>query len=502
MIDVNFTTQSSFDLMLVFSILAPTACGFFSLACGSSNKVRNIGVGILSILHLINVINIKFFFDNNGVFSYKFIGVSKSLNISFITEPYGVIFAIMVSILWVVTNIYSIGYIFTESTSTVNKDTHAMKFNFFVSLAIAATMGVSFSANLLTLYLCYEVLTLVTYPLVNISGSEHSMKAGRKYLIVLTMTSVFFFLPGIIYLYSLIGNFDFINGGSIADKVTINQVMVLLILFVFGTAKTAIMPFHFWLPSAMVAPVPVSALLHSVAVVKTGVFALIKIIVYVLGVDYMLKVSAEHPYVRGWFVYLCMVTIIYASYKAYKASKIKKMLAYSTISQLAYSLLALSMFTHKAIFAGFLHMIVHGFSKIILFFVAGAIYTTTGITEIKEMRSIAYMMPLMFIFFLIGAFSLLGIPPLAGFYSKMMILEQAWRDPMYLEILVVMIVGTIFSMSYFMEFVFVAMRKPTTRERVAIPGSMTIATFSVALFVLLFLLVANGLSIYMENIHY
>ena len=496
--DINFITQSSLDIMLIFSILAPMACGFFSLLCGNANRIREIGVTTLSVLHLVNIINIKYFFDNFGVSSYHFISFSPGIDVSFSTEPYGIIFAIMVSVLWLVTNIYSSGYVAAEQKSLINKDTHAIKFHFFMSLSIAATIGVSFAANLLTFYICYEILTFTTYPLVNIAGSEHAIKAGRKYLMTLLFTSLFFFLPAILYLYSLVGGMNFMSGGILQDKINDYEAFILLFLFVMGVAKTAIMPFHFWLPIAMVAPHPVSALLHAVAVVKTGIFALIKIVVYIFGVDFLYKTSMLHPYIREWFVVLCCITIIYGAIKALQENTIKKILAYSTISQLAYSLLAISIFTPKAIFAGFIHMIAHALAKIVLFFTAGAIYASTGISKVSEMAGIARFMPAVYICFVISALSLIGIPPLGGFFSKYLIIESAINDKLVFIIYLTIIIGTILTIAYFLKFFYVAMLLPEKHhDWQEVPLSMKYSIIFVTALTVGFIFIVNYLYKYL-----
>jgi multicomponent Na+:H+ antiporter subunit D len=197
------------------------------------------------------------------------------------------------------------------------------------------------------------------------------------------------------------------------DGISNLQLSILLILFIFGISKAAIMPFHSWLPAAMVAPTPVSALLHAVAVVKVGVFSIIKVVVYTFGIDLLFDLT-----IIDLFILLCGFTIIASSIVAIKQDNLKKLLAYSTISQLSYVIIAILILTPSAIIAATLHLVAHAISKIILFFAAGAIYTSTGYTKISEMNGIGPKMKIVMIGFSIGALSLIGLPILGGFVSK------------------------------------------------------------------------------------
>jgi len=486
-IDLNFLTQSSLDFMLLFTIAAPLVCGIFALVSSDTSRIRNYGIIALSLLHLINVFIIKYFYDNYGTFSYQFVKLGNVVEFSFATEQYGIIFAIMVSILWVATNIYSLGYIQLEQSGNVNKDTHILKFNFFLSMAIAATIGIAFSANLLTMYICYELLTLVTYPLVNISGSEHAIKAGRKYLLVLILTSLFLFLPAILYINNVAGELNFTEGGILVDKLTSPELFILLGMVIFGVAKTAIFPFHSWLPAAMVAPVPVSALLHAVAVVKSGVFVIIKIILYIFGVDYLQKVSSEYSFTQNIFILTCCFTILYASVKSIYQTKIKQMLAFSTISQLGFSMLAISFFTYGGIVASFIHMVFHAFAKIVLFFCAGLIYTSAGISDIEDTKSIARYFPSAMLCFSICALSLVGIPPLAGFFSKFLILSSSASNPILWVVITTILLSTALTATYFVRFIYNIYFNPSELETAPfkVPATMQYIIVATTIFLLM-----------------
>ncbi|MDO9166695.1 MAG: proton-conducting transporter membrane subunit, partial [Rhodoferax sp.] len=251
--------------------------------------------------------------------------VLPGLEIAFEVEPLGMLFALVASGLWIVNSIYSIGYM------RGNNEAHQTRFFVCFALALTATMGIAFSGNLFTLFLFYEVLTLITYPLVTHHGTEKARQGGRVYLGLLMGTSVLFLLPALVFIWYLTGTTDFTAGGILAGRLSPAGLMGLLALCMFGIGKAALMPFHKWLPAAMVAPTPVSALLHAVAVVKAGVFSVVKVIVYIFGLD-TLGVNGT----TDWLILLAGFTIVSASVVALGADNLKRRLAYSTISQLSY----------------------------------------------------------------------------------------------------------------------------------------------------------------------
>ena len=234
------------------------------------------------------------------------------LSIAFRVEPLGMLFAALASGLWIINSIYSIGYM------RGNNEKNQTRFYTCFALALAATMGIAFAANLFTLFLFYELLTLSTYPLVSHKGDEATVKSARVYLGLLLCTSIGLFLPAIIWTYHVAGGGDFTVGGILEGKIAGPDVGLLLALFVFGVGKAAVMPVHRWLPAAMVAPTPVSALLHAVAVVKAGVFTITKVIVYIFGVDFLFSVPSS-----GWLVYAAAFTIITASLVALRQQNLK-----------------------------------------------------------------------------------------------------------------------------------------------------------------------------------
>ncbi|MEC9380784.1 MAG: proton-conducting transporter membrane subunit, partial [Candidatus Latescibacterota bacterium] len=287
------------------------------------------------------------------------------------------------------------------------------RFFFFFAVAITAALGVAYARNLLTLFVFYEVLTFSTYPLVTHARTTDALRGGRVYLGILVSTSVSFLLLAVIWTYVATGTLDFTPGGILAGNVESNSLYVLLALFAFGTGKAALMPFHRWLPAAMVAPTPVSALLHAVAVVKAGVFTVLKIIVYIFGIDLLAETGTS-----VWLMYVAGGTVVISSLIAMTKDNLKARLAYSTVSQLSYIVLGAALATDWGIIGGGMHIVMHAFGKITLFFCAGAINVALHKTEISDMVGIGKQMPFTMIAFFIGALSVIGVPPLGGSWSK------------------------------------------------------------------------------------
>jgi len=370
--------------------------------------------------------------------------VVPGIEIAFRVEPLGMLFAALASGLWIVNSVYSIGYM------RGNNESNQTRFYTFFAIALAAAMGVAFAANLFTLFLFYEVLTLSTYPLVSHKGDAATVRSARVYLGILLTTSIGLFLPAIVWTYIAAGTGDFTPGGILEGKLGGPLLGLLLGLFVFGVGKAAVMPVHRWLPAAMVAPTPVSALLHAVAVVKAGVFTITKLIVYIFGVDYLFgQPSGE------WLLYAAAFTIVAASAVALRQTNIKRLLAYSTVSQLSYIVLAADILKPLAEVGAAIHMVAHAFGKITLFFAAGAIYTASKKTEIAQLAGIGRRMPWTTAAFTIGAFSMIGVPPTGGFVSKWYILAGAFQADNYVAIFT-MIASTALNALYFLPIVYLA----------------------------------------------
>ncbi len=379
--------------------------------------------------------------------SINIFDIFTNIGISLGLEPISFVFIIMVNSLWLVATLYSYGYMRT------NNEKRLGNFFSFFAIAIGCANGAALSSNLLTLFIFYELLTVSTYPLVTHKGDEQSKQSGRKYLLILLGTSLCFFLPAMGYVYYLSGNLDFVSGGLLTTTLSgmeVNNVAIsiLLVLFIFGISKAAVMPFHSWLPAAMVAPTPVSALLHAVAVVKVGVFSIIKVLVYIFGLDILLGLFSV-----DLMIYICGFTIITTSVIALKQDNLKKLLAYSTISQLSYVVIAILILTPSAIIAASMHLVAHAVSKITLFFAAGAIYSSTGYTKISEMDGIGKNLRVISIAFTLGAMSLVGIPLLVGFTSKWYIVQSS-VDVGQWFILLIITISTLLNIGYFSPIIY------------------------------------------------
>lgn len=311
-----------------------------------------------------------------------------------------------------------------------------------------AGVMVALSANLFTMFIFYEILTLATIPLISHSSSPQVSKGLSRYLKILMGSSMALFLPAIMIIYHKIGNFDFAYKGFIEESFSRNEAIILLLMFIFGVSKTAIYPMHKWLPAAMVAPYPVSALLHAVLVVKTGLFCILKIIIAVFGLKYLQSLFAEF----NWVVLLAIFSIFYSGVKALNSNTIKTILAYSTINQLSIVLASAFMFTPKSIIAASLHMVSHSFAKICLFFAAGSFYSLRSSYKVSDLAGIAKIMPKTSLIFLLASLSLIGIPPLGGFVSKFYILLAA-IDQNNIPVIISLVLATVLSGLYLSKFI-------------------------------------------------
>ena len=377
------------------------------------------------------------------------ITVLPGVEIAFAVEPLGMMFATIAGLLWVVNTLYSIGYM------RGNAEKRQTVFYVCFALALASTMGIAFSGNLFTLFIFYELLTITTVPLVTHKGNEEAIRAGRVYLGILMGSSVLLFLSAIVWTYVAAGTLEFRDGGILAGALAGLPLAALLALYAWGIGKAALMPLHPWLPAAMVAPTPVSALLHAVAVVKAGVFCVVKVIVYVFGID-LLYATAE----AQWLVYVAGISVVLASLIAMRQDNLKRRLAYSTVSQLSYVVMAAAMFTPLAILGAAMHIAAHAFGKITLFFVAGSIYTAAHKSQVSQLAGIGRRMPWTMAAFAVGAFSMIGLPLTVGFLSKWYMLQAAVQD-VQIFVLAVLFLSTILNAAYFVPIVYVAvLRKP------------------------------------------
>ena len=366
------------------------------------------------------------------------------LKIGFEVEPLGLLFALLASFLWLVTSIYSIGYLRSHH------EWRQTSFYCFFAVALGSAMGIAFAGNLFTLFIFYELLTLSTYPLVTHAGDDAARDAGRMYLGYLLGTSVILLLLALVWTWSATGTLDFRDGGILRGTMPPAAAGLLLALFIFGIGKAAVIPVHLWLPAAMVAPTPVSALLHAVAVVKAGVFTILKVVIYIFGIDFLAEIPATQ-----WLMYVAAATILLAALVALQQDNLKLRLAWSTISQLSYIVLCALLVTPVGIVAGSMHIVMHAFAKITLFFCAGAILITTHKTRISELNGIGRQMPWTMAAFTVGALSMIGLPPTAGFISKWYILYGTHEAQQVIAVAVI-VTSTLLNAAYFLPVVHAA----------------------------------------------
>ena len=397
----------NYPLMLCIIVSIPFLGAILILLCGKSPNFRDsvnfvVATGLFALVcQLIEPLR------QGSLSEVTLLEVTSGISLALNVEPLGLLFALVASFLWIVTGLYAVGYM------RGHHEKNQTRFFTCFAIAIGGAMGVAFSANLFTLFAFYELLTLCTFPLVTHHGTPEAKRAGRVYLGILLSTSVGFQLLGIIWTWNLAGTLDFRQGGILEGTASNTVLSLLIVLFVFGVGKAAVMPFHRWLPAAMVAPTPVSALLHAVAVVKVGVFTIMKVAIYTFGLG-TLSELASIP----WLRWMAAVTIILGSLVAFTKDNLKARLAYSTISQLSYIVLAALLANEYAIIGGGMHIAMHAFGKITLFFAAGAILVAAHKTQISEMTGLGRKMPLTFGAFFLGSLSIIGVPPAGGAWSK------------------------------------------------------------------------------------
>lgn len=473
---------------LSLALLLPIVSAALIILCGRYANVRDtLMVGFGCSLVIVMCYLIHHYLE--GYTPYiEWFNIIPQLHFSFGLEPLGLIFAAMVAVLWLITCIYSIGYMRT------NQKPGQTHFYAYIALTIASTMGVALANNLFTLFICLEFITLLTYPLVSYGKKEADLKVGRFYLAMLLFPSILFLLPALLIIWFHVGHLDFKPGGIIGDHIDPELTIVLVLMMMYGVSKAALMPLHRWLPEAMIAPIPVSALLHAVAVVKAGVFTILKLVIYVFGYQKLLSIS-QHYHGLEIFMWVAIITLLAASIIALRKDDFKHMLAYSTISHLAYIVLAASMFTPKALLAGILHLVGHGLAKITMFFAAGNIATTHNKTKISELTGIGLHMPLTMICFTIAAFSLVGMPLTFGIYAKWYFFQGAFENA-HIGIIAVLVISTLLNIAYFFPIIYKGFfKKPLNQTFVPgikeAPYPMTLAISLTSLIILILFLWPN-----------
>ena len=373
--------------------------------------------------------------------------ILPGVELAFRVDAFGLLFASGASLLWILTSFYSIGYM-----RSLKEHAQTRYFACF-ALALSATIGVAFAANLFTLFLFYEALTLVTYPLVGHKETAEARAGARKYVIYLLGAAKVFLLAAIILTYNVAGTLEFRNGGILPAAQLAEQPRLLLLifaLFLFGFAKNALMPLHSWLPAAMVAPTPVSALLHAVAVVKTGVFSTLRVFIFIFGLNSMRALGADQLALVA-----ASVTILVGSLLALGQDNLKARLAFSTVSQLSYIILGGALLNTSGVMGGIAHITNHAVSKITLFFCAGSIYASTHKTEISQLSGLAKRMPWTMAAFALSSLSIVGIPLTSGFVSKWY-LALGTVDHHSLTLLCVILISSLLSAAYLGQILYKA----------------------------------------------
>jgi len=374
-------------------------------------------------------------------------------------DPLALLFIGLSSILWLITTVYAVGYL--------ERGPHRARFFGFFSLCVAATVGIAMAGNLFTFLIFYELLTLATYPLVIHKGSAEALRAGRTYLIY-TLAGGLVLLLGTLGLWLVAGTTDFVPGGVMAAAVAADPgaAQVLFVVLIAGLGvKAALVPFHAWLPIAMVAPAPVSALLHAVAVVKAGAFGIIRVVYEVYGAG-----TAQALGVTGPLVALAAVTILYGSIRAVTQDDIKKRLAWSTVSQVSYITLGVALASPIAAIGALGHLIHQGLMKITMFMAAGNLAEGLGVKTVSRMDGTGRLMPGTMVAFSVAALAMIGLPPLAGFVSKWYLAQggiEAGQD----WVIALLLGSSLLNALYFLPMLHRAwFRDPAPSEAAGTPG--------------------------------
>lgn len=408
-------------------------------------NLRDSAVFIAAVLKFMVIVSFLPHILSGGRYEITLVHFLPGVSIALRVDGMGLLFALVSSSLWILAHLYCIGYL-------RGLDEHSQtRFYSFFSLSLSAAVGVAFSANLFTMYLFYEMLSFATYPLVAHHQDGEAKSSGRKYLFYIVGTSIGIVLPCMIVIYQITGTLEFTDTGILS--LSRSGAGILMLFFLFGFAKAAVMPLHSWLPAAMVAPTPVSALLHAVAVVKVGVFSIFRVMTGIFGVG-MLSLGEITTIISC----IASFTIIAASLIALSQDGLKRLLAFSTIGQLSYIVLGASLGTEAGMTGGMLHIAMHGFGKITLFFCAGAIFVATGEKYISKMDGIGKRMPFTMGAFFIAALSVIGLPPLGGFISKWYLCLGA-LDAGKPFFLIVILVSSFLNAVYFLPVVYRAFFK-------------------------------------------
>jgi multicomponent Na+:H+ antiporter subunit D len=444
------------DIRPLLTVLVSAIGAIFIIIAAKKPNLRefwSVAAGVLKFLIVVSMVPVIL---EGKTIEYTLFTLLPGIEVKFKADAFGILFALGASFLWIFTSFYSIGYM-----RSLNEHAQTRYFACF-AIALSTTMGVAFSANLFTMFLFYEGLTLITYPLVGHKETPEAKAGARKYVIYLFGAAKALLIAAIILTYNLAGTLEFSKNGlfpSAAQFAHPGLLSIIFVLFLFGFAKCAVMPFHGWLPAAMVAPTPVSALLHAVAVVKTGVFTVLRVIFFVFGADLMKILGVD-----VFAITFASFTIIMASVIALSRDDLKARLAFSTVSQLSYIILGAAMLTSSSMVGGIIHITNHAFSKITLFFCAGSIYVSAHKTHVSQLSGIAKKMPWTMTAFAIATLSMIGVPGVCGFITKWYLVVGS-LERHSIGILVVLLASSLLNAAYFGPIVYKAFfEKENTEE--------------------------------------
>ena len=474
------------DIRPLIAFVAPLV-GVFGIAwAGEKRKnLRETFTFLVAIIQASAVLSMIPIILSGKIVEFHIWQVFTNVPLLLRVDGFGLLFACVASVLWIATTVYAIGYMrgLHEHAQT--------RFYSFFAISLSATMGVAFSANLLTIYFFYEMLSVSTFPLVTHMQDKEARTGGRTYLGYLLFTSLCLLLPAMSWCYVWLDGgtvtMDFLaDTGKVGEFSQTTQI-TLLALFTFGFAKAGIMPLHSWLPGAMVAPTPVSALLHAVAVVKVGVFCVIRVYSDIFGTEVLQNLDGE-----DWLIGIACATILISSLIALSQDNLKRRLAFSTIGQLGYVVLGATLATDMGIGGSVLHIAMHACGKITLFFCAGAIFVASGKKYVSQLRGLGRKMPITMGAFMIGSLSVIGLPPLGGFVSKWYLALGALdRDAIW--VVVVLLVSSLLNVFYLLPVAVTAFfRTEETEENPGIQEApmacvVPLALTAVGCFVLFFL---------------
>ena len=469
------------DIITSIRPLLPVAVTFaspFLIRLMAKDENRREAVSfVLAFITFLTVVSMAPAILKGHIYTFTLFTILPGIKVSFCADGLSMVFALISSFLWILTTSYNIGYMRTL------KEHAQTRYYVCFSVAIFGAQGVSFAGNIFTLYLFYEIITLFTYPLVAHYQNQEAFEAGKKYLVYLLGTSKLFFLPAMILTYVLCGTLDFqlgdIHKGIFPADANPTLVIAVYVLFLAGLTKTAIMPLHGWLPSAMVAPTPVSGLLHAVAVVKAGAFSVCRIMLSCFGLDSLDRLGLGTP-----TVYVAGFTIIAAGLIALTKDDIKARIAYSTVSHLSYIVMGVAMLSQGGVEGGISAIAHDAFPKITLFFAAGCIIVVTGSKKISLMNGLGRRMPWTFGAFALATLSFIGLAPASGFLSKFYLITGATDAKQIIPMLVIL-VSVLLNMAYFgpiviRGFFFPPVDGANMEQYAEAPRTMVIPMFMIA----------------------